>query len=280
VKRSIGVMQGRLSEPVDGKIQAFPWRDWRSEFSIAESIGLKLIEWTLDYDRLYSNPLMITEGQLEINALKKKFSVTVPSLTGDCFMQKPFWKVEDQAVKNSLEKDFLAVIRACSKVGINMVVVPLVDNGRLETRFQEDELIEFLKTHIYSLRENNIQLAFESDFEPVELRRMIDRLPDCCFGINYDIGNSASLGYDPVEEFIEYGSRILNIHVKDRLLNGITVPLGKGAAQLENVFSQISGIGYGGSLILQTARAEDKDHVSAICKYIDIVDNFLKKYSE
>ena len=45
----IGFMQGRLSEVVDGKIQAFPWRGWQEEFRQARKIGIGLMEWTLDH---------------------------------------------------------------------------------------------------------------------------------------------------------------------------------------------------------------------------------------
>ena len=55
-------MQGRLCERVNGKIQAFPWREWESEFPAAEAINLHLMEWTLDQERLYENPLMTTGG--------------------------------------------------------------------------------------------------------------------------------------------------------------------------------------------------------------------------
>ena len=45
-----------------------------------------------------------------------------------------------------------------------------------------------------------------------------------------DIGNSASLGLNPLDEFEAFGDRILNVHVKDRVLGGTTVPLGLGNA--------------------------------------------------
>jgi L-ribulose-5-phosphate 3-epimerase len=58
-------------------------------------------------------------------------------------MQAPFWKV-DGKTRTDLQADFLAIGRACAAVGIRMIVVPLVDNGRLETAEQENVLIEFL----------------------------------------------------------------------------------------------------------------------------------------
>mgnify|MGYP007072153412 CR=1 FL=1 len=66
MNKRIGFMQGRLSPIVDGKIQSFPWDNWKNEIIIAKSIGLSQMEWTLDQDRLYENPLMTLEGQQEI----------------------------------------------------------------------------------------------------------------------------------------------------------------------------------------------------------------------
>ena len=56
-------LQGRLSPVVDGKIQAFPWAHWRDEFPEAARLSLKLLEWTLDHDRLSENPLMTLEDR-------------------------------------------------------------------------------------------------------------------------------------------------------------------------------------------------------------------------
>ena len=223
----IGFMQGRLCNPIDGCIQAFPWQDWKLEFPLAESIAISAMEWTLDYDQLYDNPLMTEEGQREINTLSSLHKIKIPSLTADCFMQSPFWKSGPNQELN-LQNDFLAVCDACSSVGIELIVVPLVDNGRLENYQQEDKLIEFLLSHQSFFLQRNLIILFESDFNPLELNRFISRLPSRGFGINYDIGNSASLGFDPRDEFIAYGSRIVNVHVKDRIRGGSTVPLGTG----------------------------------------------------
>ena len=40
-------MQGRLSKPINGKIQSFPKDSWENEFYLAKDIGFKLIEWVL-----------------------------------------------------------------------------------------------------------------------------------------------------------------------------------------------------------------------------------------
>lgn len=181
-------------------------------------------------------------------------------------MQAPFWKTVGQE-RAALEADFLAIARACAAVGIQMVVVPLVDNGRLDDARQEDAVAEFMLAQADLFRALGLRVIFESDFIPAKLARFIARLPADGFGINYDIGNSAALGYKPEEEFSTYGTRIVNVHVKDRVLGGTTVPLGTGNADFPMVFSLLRKAGYAGNMIMQTARAKDGDHAGALRQY-------------
>jgi hypothetical protein len=148
-------MQGRLSNLVDGLIQAFPWDTWTNEFSEANSIKMNLMEWTLDFEGIYSNPLMSEEGRKKINSLSNKFDICIPSLTADCFMQKPFWKFDGtDALK--LQNIFVDVLMAASKLGIKYIIVPLVDNGRIENSFQEETVKNFLLENVNLLEEGSI----------------------------------------------------------------------------------------------------------------------------
>lgn len=275
--KSIGFMQGRLSEPVEGKIQAFPWLEWQQEFPVAAAIDLHLMEWTLDQERLYENPLMTEVGQNKICELCQQFDVSIPSLTGDCFMQAPFWKTSGK-VRTDLQSDFLEICRACAAVGIRMIVIPLVDNGRLETAEQENMLVNFLLENQLFLAEHRLQVIFESDFMPYKLARYIARLPTEQFGINYDIGNSAALGFSPVEEFAAYGSRVLNVHVKDRVIGGSTVPLNSGSADFDAVFAALAQKNYQGNFILQTSRAVEGNHSEVLSSYRDMTLQWIKQF--
>ena len=270
-------MQGRFSPLVDGRIQAFPWTCWQEEFPAAQPNGFALMEWTLDQDRLYDNPLLTAAGQAEISQLCHKHGLQVASLTGDCFMQSPFWK-SNVAQRTQLLQVFRAVARACSAVGIGMMVLPLVDNGRLETRAQEDLLVSLLQTEAALLKELRVKVVFESDFVPDELARFMERLSPDFFGVNYDIGNSASLGMNPGEEISAYGQRIVNVHIKDRVLDGTTVPLGTGNADFEAVFSALARVRYSGNYILQTARASDGDHAGALRRYRDMAAAWIARH--
>ncbi len=271
----IGFMQGRLSALVDGKTQAFPWEEWRSEFPRAKDLGLARMEWTIDQERLRENPLTTEQGQQEILALSREHGVRIASLTGDCFMQAPFWKV-DAVVRDALLAELDLLVAACSRIGIEFVVIPLVDNGRIERERESDTLKRELLARSGQLARRNVRIVFESDLPPRDLARFIEAFPADVFGINYDSGNSAALGYDSDEEIAAYAPRILNVHVKDRVRGGTTVPLGTGNADLATTIRLIEHSGYKGQYILQTARASDGDHAGALARYRDMTVRWIE----
>ena len=273
----LGFMQGRLSPLVNGKIQAFPEEHWREEFHDGVDIGLQTMEWTLDQARLYDNPLMNEDGQNEIDELSASTGLNVVSVTGDCFMQFPFWKVAQPDERNKLIDDFVNIVEACGVLHIDRLVVPIVDNGALQDANQEKRLVDVMTDLADMLRHNGVSVAFECDHAPDDAARFIDQMPEDVFGINYDIGNSAALGFDCVQEIASYGSRIINVHVKDRVRGGTTVPLGSGDANIPLVISLLSKMKYEGRYILQTARATDDDHKGVLLRYASYVNSLLMK---
>ena len=271
---SLGFMQGRLTDLVEGKIQAFPWDNWEKEFQYASKIKLSLMEWTIDQKDLYKNPLMNLEGRKKIQNLCKKFNIQIPSLTGDCFMQAPFWKASGDNRLN-LQNDFINICKNSSKLGIKFIVVPLVDNGSIKDKYEEYIVIEFMRSIQNLISKLNIKIIFEIDYFPLNVSKFIKQLDSKNFGINYDMGNSAALGFKPEEEFNYYGNRIMNVHIKDRILNGTTVELGKGNVDFELVFNLLSNIKYKGNYILQTARDKDNNHIKSIAKYKKFISTYI-----
>jgi L-ribulose-5-phosphate 3-epimerase len=274
ITERIGFMQGRLSALVDGKIQAFPWNEWREEFPRAKAIGLSRMEWTIDQERLRENPLTTESGRGAISRLSRGNAVEIPSLTGDCFMQAPFWKADGQT-RETLIADLDLVLASCAALRIVFVVIPLVDNGKIESPEQAEVLRRVLLDRSAALSRHGTRIVFESDLPPAELAQFIARFPQELFGINYDIGNSAALGFDCGEEIAAYAPRILNVHIKDRLRGGTTVPLGSGAAELAKAIRLIENSGYSGQYVLQTARAADGDHAAALARYLDMATQWI-----
>lgn len=272
---NIGFMQGRLSPLVDNQIQAFPFNHWDQEFALAKEIGLFCMEWTLDYPYLYQNPLLNTNDQKKIKNISKNHNIKIPSVTLDSCMQRPFWKVSDKNIFNKLIEDLKLIINSSREIGAQILVIPLVDNGSIENDLQ----FKKLKTTLISLSpyliKNSIRIAFESDYGPHKLKNFIDNFEKSLFGINYDTGNSASLGFNPDEEFNEYGDRIINIHLKDRKINGPTVRLGFGDADFKKIFQNMQYINFNGNLILQTARAQNNNHFEELKLNFEFTKQFL-----
>jgi L-ribulose-5-phosphate 3-epimerase len=277
MRNRIGFMQGRLVDQINGAIQAFPVENWRDEFPAAQQLGMRWLEWTLDAQGLEENPFCTVAGREEIRQLSQRYALRVRTVTGDCFMQRPFWKVQGKELVQRL-RQFELVLEGAADLGVRHVVVPLVDKGRLESAEQEALLIAELMTRIGFLRAKGVGIVFESDFSPGQLATFVEKLPNDTFGINYDIGNSASLGFEPVDEFAAYGSRIYNVHMKDRVLGGSTVPLGTGSANFDAVFQHLGRLNYTGLVILQTARAQDGDHPGTLARYIDKTQALMERY--
>ena len=273
IREKIAFMQGRLVPMINGKIQAFPWEDWEKEFEIGANINVRNIEWTIDQENFYENPIFTKAGIIMIKKLKELYNINIPSLTGDSLMQAPFWK-SDKKGKEILLKQLIKLIEHCNKLEIKTIVYPLVDNSSLENKEQEDMFIDEILKFTKLLEENNVRIAFESNYEPRQLKKFIDRMPSRVFGINYDVGNSASEGYNPEEEFANYADRVINVHIKDRKRKGTTVRLGEGHADFNKVFKSLSNIHYKGYYVLQTARSEGNDHIELITKYASMVENW------
>lgn len=261
LKSDLGIMQGRLSATFGGKIQFFPKKNWKKEFPEAKKIGLNFIEWTLDYDDFDKNPIFLKSGLKKIKFLKKKYKINIKTLTGDCFMQRPFWKINDN---KHLLKDLESIIKACSKLKIKFIIFPLVDNSSIKNKNEEQKIINSLKKITPLLKRSKVVILFESDYHPKKLKIFIKKFNNRHFGINYDTGNSAGLGYNIDEEFHAYGRYIKNIHIKDRVLDGKTIRLGLGNADFNKLFINLKKINYKNLLILQTARAPNKMHKKEI----------------
>jgi hexulose-6-phosphate isomerase len=271
-KPSIGFIQGRLSPSTNDRIQQFPWDTWQNEFSIASKNDINLIEWTIDTFKFYLNPLINLNQWEEINTIARKNNILIPSVTCDYFMENPPWKSDINLIK----KGIIAIFQGMKNISAKILVVPLVDNSSLLDSSNADTVKNLFINLIPEMIQNNIQIAFECDLNPEELLHFISEFDKNYFGVNYDIGNSASLGFDPNKEFEAYGSRITNVHVKDRKINGPTIPLGEGDADFLRIFGLLHEVNYQGNLILQTARSKEGKDAEVLVKYKKLVEEWWR----
>lgn len=255
LKNPLGVMQGRLLPKFQGKYQAHPIGTWQSEFKLAAQLGLDCIEFILDFDQAKFNPLLTDFGRDEIKKVVSNTGVRVLSVCADYFMTAPLHSDDAAIAENSL-KVFNSLLVAASDLGITEIVLPCVDSSSINQSEDQDRLVYVLHKVSESAAEFQINVALETDLGPKEFGQLLGRLPDSVITVNYDIGNSASLGFNPRDEMNAYGHRISDVHIKDRVRGGKSVLLGTGDADISTVLGLLSEIKFDGPLIMQAFRGE------------------------
>ena len=263
-------MQGRLSTPRSNKIQEFPWETWDNEFSLANQLGLSLIEWTVDLEKLRENPFFTHQGQKMLSRLSSESLVSVVSMTLDCFVSAPVHKINPLTNLNSSIDDFIWVVNAVANTSVETLVLPIVAENGPESKESIARLCDFL-TNIHDiLKESDMRVAIECELDTRDIKCIANSVQFLeNIGFNFDIGNSAAIGNIFEKEIDIYGDKIFNVHIKDRLRNGVTVPLGEGDANLSGVFGKLREIEYKGNFILQAARKGSGSELDTIKDYIE-----------
>jgi hexulose-6-phosphate isomerase len=119
-------------------------------------------------------------------------------------------------------------------------------------------------------------LHLETSLDPQGFSSLLAKLPHRLLKVNYDSGNSSSLGYEPREEVAAYGDRIGSVHIKDRIRGGGTVPLGTGDANIPVLLSELFRIGYNGDFVMQIARGEAGKELGWIQHNREVVTGYLR----
>ena len=269
----IGIMQGRLSPRIDGKIQAYPADTWQKEFEIAQEIGYAAIEWIVE-NPVETNALMTVSGKAEIKKVIASTGVRIDYVCADIFMQQPLVRMTEE-IKSQNKDYLLEILKNAKEVGAVGVEIPFVDNSSIKNETEKQEFIDAMQDAFKLAKDLDIKISLETDLSPIAFKELLEQIGLDFVQANYDIGNSASLGFDPKEELNAYGQRILNVHVKDRKLGGTTVPLGTGNADINLVIQKLQEFGYSGGLTMQAARGVND--VETAKEQLNYVRNLLNK---
>lgn len=269
----IGIMQGRLLPPLNNAIQAFPKENWQKEFPIASKLNLDCIEFIFDGEDYSFHPLMTTEGLQEIKRLEKENNIQVLSVCADYFMSHPIHSNNLERRKQNIEI-LKNLIYNCAKLNVSDIIIPCVDNSSLKNKDDKDLFKSGILECLQVAEDCNLNLTLETDLAPLNFKKFMQEFSSKNLKINYDTGNSASLGYDPETELQSYGKWITDIHIKDRIFGGSTVPLGEGNTNFPLIFQLLKNMNYKGIFILQTARKKQGDEIETIKQYLDLIAKY------
>ena len=271
----IGIMHGRLSEPINNKIQEFPNNTWKNEFEKASLLGFNSIEWILD--KYQKNPIMDIDGINEIKKISKQTDVKINSVLADYFMEEKLFNVSELNLEKNLSI-LKTLIKQSNLLGAKIIEIPFVDSSSLKSKEDQNQVLSNLEAILPEIDEFDMILTLETDLNPKEFKKFIKNFNHSKIKINYDVGNSASLGFNIREEISMLGNLIENVHIKDRKLYGKTVPLGTGDVNFNLFFHLLKKINYSGELIIQGAREPNIQCENTAKKYLLFVEEFVDKY--
>ena len=249
-------MQGRLLPKLNGRYQAHPVGYWNTEFAIANGLELDCIEFIFDLNDYQNNPLYSDNGLKKIQKMSSVYGVKVSSICADYFMEAPLHHSQKEIATNSsivLKK----LIESAQILKVSDIVIPCVDKSSLKNPDDKKRLIESLLSLVSEAEKHSVNICLETDLDPSAFYKLLENFKSERITVNYDIGNSASLGYDIKDEFEAYGDRISDIHIKDRKFNGPSVILGEGSADFDTFFDLLKHHSYVGPLILQAYRDDE-----------------------
>jgi L-ribulose-5-phosphate 3-epimerase len=257
----IGTMQGRLLPRYEGRFQAFPARLWREEFTNAQKAGMWCIEWIYEEPHEADNPLRTDEGLAQMQAAIAKTGVQVCSICADYYMTRPL--VSDAGGVDLPTVDHLRwLMTRAEALDATYIVLPFVDASSLKTQGAQDKLIALLKELGPEAQKLGVELHLETDFPPAVFSRILSSIDHPNVRWNYDIGNSASLGFAANDEFDAQGKYLGSVHIKDRKRGSSTVPLGTGDADVDVSLKRILQTGFDRWFILQVARGEEGEETA------------------
>ena len=199
----LGVLQGRLSKPVDGMYQEFP-RYWRNEFDVLSQLGLTGVEWLITPLCEEDNPFMKRNAISELPIM----SVCIDTLVSDLICSEDFL----------LEK-LSPVCAYAVKNGVKILTIPILDESDLNDDVRRSKFCSIIKE--YGENYPKLKFAFEAEMSPEKLDEIVSLSDN--FYVTYDTGNITSCGVDH-EHFIRYfRDKIINVHIKDRTYDRRTV---------------------------------------------------------
>ena len=172
----------------------FPGTNGARNFRARKALGIGRMEWTIDQDRLRENPLTTEAGRREIAASGARAMRSRSEPDRRLLHAGAVLEGRRRRRAEALVADLDLVLAACAALGIEFIVIPLVDNGRIETRGTGRNAAARPARSRRVAAKQRLKIVFESDLPPAELARFIAEFPREVFGINYDIGNSAALG--------------------------------------------------------------------------------------
>lgn len=265
------LVQGRAL-PQSDTMQSFPY-NWEEEIPLIKQIGFSGIEWIYDKKSQNYNPITTKQGQEKIKEITTKYNVKLENIVLDWFMEYPLLSNDILSIDKKCEKLEL-LIQQSVDAGFKRIIFPILEKNSIRTKIDKFEKI--MKEKIVKLLDEfNIEFHLETDLPAEKEYQLKENINHDKIFICYDMGNSTSFGYDPTDTIEKLKNYIGSVHIKDRMLNGCSVPLGEGNVEFLEVFKKLSEINFNGQYAFQIFRNKDSDNQLVLKKGLRFINNII-----
>jgi L-ribulose-5-phosphate 3-epimerase len=272
----IGITQGRLLAPLNGKIQTFPGPRWRDEFDLCRGAGFDSIEWVHSGHDPEYDPI-VSKNVQEIQTAISRAGVDVPSVCYDAILDHPILEpVTGREV-------WMAHWNALETIAINLeflggshIVLPLLGANKVISAADREAALGFVRGALKALNGTKLDLHLETSLQAGDLKSFLHALGDSRCKVTFDTGNILQFGYDLRAELENLSPEIGSVHFKDSKFCGTTVPLGTGDVDFDYVGAVLRRNGYRGYGVLQGARVEGRNDFDLCSGYL----KFLREHLE
>jgi len=225
-------------------------------FKKAQQLGFDGIEFGLNPDYT-QDPFWTREGDLrqEMREASRETGVEARSLCLHLLNQEEYSPASTDAAYRSTARQLLEqALEACHETGISVVLVPFFGTALLQSTDQIDHLVAEISACAVMAESFGICLGLETSLEAAENLAILERIASDTVQVYFDTANAVFLGYDVVQEALDLGSRIVQVHIKD---HPETPVLGKGEIDFRRVAQAFHQVGFGDYLVLELPTSDD-----------------------
>lgn len=267
-------MQGRLSPASNNRIQFFP-QNWEKEFSTAKEMGFSGVTWFLDREIHDFDPIQDVWAKDAFLERIDAARAALPIHSIDCGLYSMFGPDMEQT-----REDFAVLLPALApRLTSRVVCVPMLEETTPKTEQEKKDARETLTIITAIAAQNNLRIALETEMPADELAAYIDSFGSPSIGVCYDTGNCTSYGFDAASDITKLGSRVFEVHLKDRKIgSNQSVYLGKGDTKFEACFRALKQISYTGGYTIQAWRGNDQ--IADATTQLQFVTNLLAQTNE
>jgi len=246
----LGIVQGRLIQSPQGKLQWFPQEDWQAEFYIAASLGLENIELIAERIHNENNPIWSEKGVEKLLALSKRTGVKIHTLCNDHIIDYSLIDIPEVLKQN------LTLINRGKVLKCNKYVLPFFENSELN--------MENYKSYIQPLtiiadkcREAGMIVCIETILDAKDLIFVMEKINNSNIKAVFDTGNRVAFGHNLHDDIVLLGDRIEHVHIKDKNKENENVVLGTGLVNFSSVFEALKKINFQKSYTFETNRGNN-----------------------